>query len=139
MTAFFGAYEPASGLLAYANAGHPPPLLVRAQGGVAWLAGTRGTALGVVDGLAYSEATVELAPGDLLLIYSDGVTEAQDVQGRAFGPERLAALFEQPSACAPEEAIARVRQALRDFVGMAEPFDDVTCMALLRKPGMQGA
>lgn len=137
VTAFFGAYDPASGRLAYANAGHPPPLLVRAEGGFAWLAGTRGTAFGVVEGLAFAETTVELAPGDLLLIYSDGVTEAQDAQGRAFGSERLAALFEQPSACGPEEAIARVRQALRDFVGMGEPFDDVTCMVLLRQPDSQ--
>lgn len=133
VTTFLGHYHPATGRLVYANAGHPPPLLVRVSGDTAWLASTAGTAFGVVEGLTYAEAAADLAPGDLLLIYTDGVTEAQDAEGRTFGPERLAALFERQPVPGPAEAIDRVRQALRVFVGIAEPFDDVTCMALQRE------
>ncbi|HSW18335.1 MAG TPA: SpoIIE family protein phosphatase [Ramlibacter sp.] len=130
VTTLYAQYDAATGALRYANAGHPPPLIVRADGSCQWLAPTRGTAFGVMEELVYQEAAARLEPGDLLLMYSDGVTEAQDTQGREFGAERLKALFEGRAVDTPHEAIRRVTEAVDDFAGEVEQFDDITCMAL---------
>ncbi len=130
VTAFVGDYDPATGRLVYVNAGHPAPLLVRADGAVVWLPSTGGTAFAVAEGLAYREAQATLAPGDALLVFTDGVTEAIDAQGREFGAARLAALFEGGAAPGPREAVDRVLQAVAAYAPQGEPFDDITCVVL---------
>lgn len=130
VTTFLGDYDPATGHLAYVNAGHPAPLLLRADGTLAWLPGTAGTAFGVAEGLDYREGQVTLAAGDTLVVFTDGVTEAIDAQGREFGTGRLQALFAGQAAPGPREAVARVLQAVADFAPAGEPFDDITCVVL---------
>lgn len=130
VSCFHGQYDPASGLLVYANAGHPPPLLVRAGGGCEWLPTTGGTAFGVAEGLAYAEQSVQLQPGDTVLLYTDGVTEAEDRQGEQFGLARLRALFEARPTPGSREAIDRVLGAVTAFAQGAPPADDITCMAI---------
>ncbi len=140
VTAFVGDYDPASGRLVYINAGHPPPLLARVDGSVAWLPSTGGTAFAVAEGLAYREAEVTLSPGEALVVFTDGVTEAIDAQGREFSAARLAALFEARGPEGPQgaprvppdprEAVDRVLQAVAAFAPQGEPFDDITCVVL---------
>lgn len=130
VTAFYARYTPGSGELVYVNAGHPPPLLLRADGRVEWLPGTGGTAFGVMEDLDYEERVEHLAPGDTLLVFTDGVTEAVDGRGEEFGRDRLGALFEGQAALRPDEAIDRVVQAVAAFAGEVEQFDDITCVVL---------
>lgn len=130
VTAVHAHYHPATGALAYANAGHPPPMLLRADGVVHWLPLRPQPALGVVQAVGYGLAQVNLAPGDLLLLFTDGATEAADAQAREFGRERLAALFEGKPVPAAREAVQRVQAAVADHAAGHDPFDDITCMAL---------
>lgn len=130
VTTFYGQYDPASGRLVYANAGHPPPLVVRAQGTLEWLPGPGGTAFGVVPGLAYAEGALDLAPGDTLLVFTDGVTESVNADGQEFGQARLSALFEGRPTADAREAITRLLERLDRHAQGVEQFDDITCLAL---------
>ncbi len=130
VTAFYGQYDPDCGRLVYANAGHPPPLVLRARGGLEWLEGPGGTALGVVPGLSYQAGTVDLAPGDTLLVFTDGVTEAVNADGQEFGKLRLSSLFDGRPAAAAREAIERLLARLDRYAQDVEPHDDITCLAL---------
>ncbi len=130
VTTFYGQYDPATGRLVYANAGHPPPLLLKAQGALQWLSGPGGPALGVVPGMAYEEAVVDLSPGDTLLVFTDGVTESINADGQEFGKERLSALSQGLPAVSAREAVQRLLGQVERFAQGVEPFDDITCMAL---------
>lgn len=130
VTTFYGQYDPASGRLVYANAGHPPPLVLRAQGALEWLPGLGGTAFGVVPGLTYTEGALDLAPGDTLLVFTDGVTESVNADNQEFGTARLSALFEGQPAADAREAITRLLERLERYAQGVEQFDDITCLAL---------
>ncbi len=130
VTTFHAQYDPATGRMAYVNAGHPPPLLIAASGATRWLPATGGTAFGVMEDLSYKEAQWQLVPGDTLLMFTDGVSEAENAQGEQFGQQRLQALFEGRPTTAPREAIERVLKAVNDFASGTPQFDDITCMAV---------
>ncbi len=133
VTIFYGILDPALGTLTYSNAGHPPPLLFRARSGaVAGLLGRTGMALGVVDTETWEQATVELGPGDLLLLYSDGITDAQNEQGASFGPERMEASARANLGRSAQEIQDGLLAEIRTFTGEAIQSDDVTLMVLLR-------
>ncbi len=136
VTAFYGQYDPSTGELVYANAGHPPPLLLRAAGSSEWLGRAQAPAMGVVEGAAYPQQSVTLAPGDCLLVFTDGVSEAMDLGGREFGLPRLAAVFAGGEGAGPEAlagarvAVERVQRAVAAHAAGAEQADDITCVAL---------
>jgi len=128
---FYGEIEP-NGNLVFCNAGHPPPLL--------WMNGDLrqlrhgGLVLGPNPDALYERGYVQLAPGALLLAYTDGITEAENPAGEAFGVERLVEILGRgwPGARALVEAVF---QAVRSFSGLDAPRDDQTVLAVLRRPG----
>ena len=129
VTTFYGTLDLATGEFRYANAGHNPPYHI-AGNRVATLARTGGMALGVIEDLAFAERDLTLNPGEHLLFYTDGVTEAVDPTGAEFGTARLEAVL----AAAPSEAralVAAVVDAVGTFAGSAPPADDLTLLALL--------
>ncbi|HEX5392441.1 MAG TPA: SpoIIE family protein phosphatase [Rhodocyclaceae bacterium] len=134
VTACYAIYDPRDGSLIYANAGHHPPLLRKASGHVQTLPCVMDTALGVMPGLDYSDERHTLAPGDTLLLYTDGVTEAFSNDNEAYGDDRLHAWF---SAAQPSHGAAALNEGLvrdvADFVRGAEASDDLTCLVLCRK------
>ena len=130
VTAFYAQYDAVTGELSYANAGHPPPLVVRADGSLQWLARADGPALGVVEGAAYVDWTVTLAPDDMVFIFTDGVSEAMDMAGQEFGLPRVAELFDRLPVGAAREAVDRVLSEVGLFARGAEQADDITCVAL---------
>ncbi len=94
VTAFYGVYDPATRSLTYASAGHPSPLLRRAcSGGVVNIDGTRGLPMGIDAGERYPTATVQLSPGDVLMVYTDGLSEARSPAGAFLGADGLSAVL----------------------------------------------
>jgi sigma-B regulation protein RsbU (phosphoserine phosphatase) len=130
VTLFYGIYDTRDGRLLYANGGHNPPLLRTAAGTVAPLAGTDGTALAMFDGLAYAEAESRLAPGDLLLLYTDGVTEAHDPANTLFGEPRLEATFAAVAGGDPDAVVQATATAVEAFAATAPQADDLTVMVM---------
>ena len=129
-TAFVGIVDTAAGAMTCYNGGHPAPLLSRAGGPFEPVPLPRGLVLGVVDGMPYQPVTVQLKPGDRLVVFSDGVTEAEDAEDRMFGDDRLRECLD---ACGRRDAqglVEAVRDAVRDFVGDASQSDDITLLAL---------
>lgn len=133
VTAFYAQYDPARGELWYANAGHPPPLLVRADGSAEWLPRAQAPALGVVEGVRYQDRLVVLQPGDALLVYTDGVTEAVDANTAEFGFDRLAALWTGSLPAPARDRVERTLEAVQRFAQGVEPADDITCVVLSRQ------
>jgi sigma-B regulation protein RsbU (phosphoserine phosphatase) len=138
VTAFYGVLDPASGTLNYCNAGHNPPYLLRPRGedgegaSVEQLMPTA-LALGIVEETEWEAGTVHLAPGDALLVYTDGVTEAQASGGEFFGDERLHELARENAGCSAQEIQDAVLVAVHGFVGEAPRSDDVTLLVLARE------
>jgi len=130
VTLFCAAYDAVTGRLDYVSAGHPPPLHVRCDGISRWLDGPHGPALGMIGGVSFTHGYCDLAPGDLVLVYTDGVTEAMNAGQQQFGEQRLQALFRENVPVSPEAAIGRVLDAVNGFAAGCEQFDDITCMAL---------
>ncbi len=132
VTTLYATYDPASGELSYANGGHNSPLIVHADGTSDLLPLTGGIALGVVPDLEYEQKTVTLLPGDTLILYTDGVTEAMNVDGEEFGTERLQEVFVGPNSKNGQEANQAVFQAVSSFAGDTPQSDDITCLTLCR-------
>jgi phosphoserine phosphatase RsbU/P len=127
---FFGVLESSSGSLSYVNAGHDAPILIGAAGVKARLAPT-GPVVGVKPNIAYDINHVLLEPGDTLLAYTDGVTEARNSAGQFFTEKRLLALLEgsvQSATALLDSVVAN----LHEHIAGAEPSDDVTMLAVRR-------
>jgi len=141
VTVFYGVLDPASGSLVYGNAGHWPPLVLRDRGagGMERLDATGG-ALGMLEGRTWRQDTVHLDPGDLLLAYTDGITEAEDEGQGLYGEARLRALVHaQMAAVASRPDAARALQAailadVQAFAGAAPQADDLALVVVVRGP-----
>ena len=128
VTVFYGVYDPHSRRFQYANGGHNSPLIVHADGSSAELPLTGGIALGLMPDLDYDNSTVTLAPGDLIVLYTDGVTEAFDEQGNQFGTERLQEVFAGAEPKDVQDANRAVFEAVEKFAGDTPQSDDITCV-----------
>lgn len=126
VTAFYGVLHMDQRLLTYVRAGHDRPLLRRADGTVDVLDGA-GRFLGMLSGLHVEERTVELRPGDRLVLYSDGVPDAINLAGERFGADRLRAIVQSQAADAATLAEAIFTSVLA-FQGGAPQFDDITLL-----------
>ena len=134
VTLVYVLYDPETGSLTYANGGHCNPLVVHPDGSSEELALTGGVALGVMPGLGYQEDQSTLSPGDTLILYTDGVSEAMNAEGEEFGVERLQQLFVNQPPSSARMAIETVMQGVSDFAGGTPQSDDVTCLVLRRVP-----
>ncbi len=130
ITMFYLRYDAATGRLTFANAGHPPPIVRRAASGICERLDAEGLILGVRREIRFEGKTVELHPGDLLLLYTDGVIEAQNPSGDFFGDERLCALVQELHALPPDQLIEQMLQRLRRFTDRRSFDDDVSVVAM---------
>ncbi len=134
-TLFAGLLDPHSGRLLYVNAGHIPPYILGPNTPDGRPTRTRlkptGPAVGLMADQRYWVAETVLAPGDLLYAYTDGVTDARNPAGEEFGNERLEAVLHAPSDTA-EALVGHLQSALERFTSGAEPYDDITMLALRR-------
>ena len=134
VTAWVGLCDLHTGEVEYVNAGHNPPIIRRADGSVEWVRPRSGLVLAAMEGAPYRSHKLTLAPGDGILLYTDGVTEAQDVAGTLYGENRLEGLIAGVAAdkdahrCCDE-----VLSSILSFAGAAEQADDITALAFRLK------
>ncbi len=119
------------GTLTYTKAGHNPALLLSKDGQTApqWL-GQTGIPLGMFEGMAWRQTVVPVKCGDVLVMYSDGVTEAQDVDAQEFGEDRLLAAVVGENGRSAQTQQSHILSAIHQFVGKAPQFDDITLMVV---------
>ncbi|KRB82263.1 stage II sporulation protein E [Sphingomonas sp. Root710] len=131
VTAFCGVIDLRDGSIEYSDAGHEAPFLLRADGSVSRLAKPEGMALGIFDDIEFAKATVRLAPGDALVLFTDGVSEATRADEELFAVERieaaLAGLAKAPSAAGIATDLA---ERVNIFVGDAPQFDDIAILVV---------
>ena len=131
VTTLVGRLDLSSGRLSYSNAGHPPALRVSASGGVEPLASVEsGIALGILEDATYEEGDLQLARGELLLLFTDGVTEAINGSGELFSDARLIDALRQTGVKPVAEIVHHIVEAVNGFAAGAPQEDDITVLAL---------
>ena len=131
ITLFYAVYTPSSGRLVYVNAGQTPPLLRRRSGSFETLGGT-GIALGMFEGSTYESAETFIAPGDTLVLYSDGITEAEDPDGAPFEESGLEQVISTYAAFNSAELAAETVRAVERHARATRFADDLTILVLKR-------
>jgi sigma-B regulation protein RsbU (phosphoserine phosphatase) len=135
ITLFYGELDAATGRLDYVNAGHNPPFLMPAGGPPARL-GANAMALGITTETDFASMTVDLDPGDRLVLYTDGVTEAEDTKDREYGEARLEAWLQANREETGRRLIDGVIAEVLEHCGAARPRDDMTLMCVYYRPGV---
>ena len=135
VTVFLAVFDPASDELVYVNGGHNPPIIFHASGTSTLLPSTDGIALGIAPDLTYDKRVVILSPGDTVMLYTDGVTEAENSAGEQFGIDRLSEVFAGLPPRDTRDITTAVFQAVKSFADGAPQFDDITCLSLHRCGG----
>ncbi|MCY3658649.1 MAG: SpoIIE family protein phosphatase [Caldilineaceae bacterium] len=130
VTMFYAVFDPGAGSLTYANGGHNPPVLLHEDGTTEQLPLTGGVALGVMSGLDYNVKSIDLAPGDTVFLYTDGIPEAINGDDEEYGMERLCTTLTAARDRNAHDLTDCVLTDLQAFVGDTPQFDDITCLTL---------
>jgi phosphoserine phosphatase RsbU/P len=130
VTMFVMSYQPGTHRALFASAGHPPPLLRRCRSGECERLDAEGLILGVRREFPYALEVRHFEPGDMLLLYTDGITEAANAKDELFGEERLVELLRNAPQCSPEELIELIFQKVRQFTGSHSFDDDVSLVVM---------
>ena len=140
VTAWMGILDLTTGKLQFANAGHNPPLLKRADGAFEYLRTRAGFVLAGMEGVRYRVGELMLYPGDRLFLYTDGVPEATNVENKLYGEDRLLDFMNQNALAEATEFLPALKANIDEFVGEAPQFDDITMLMFdykLQKGGAQ--
>ena len=129
ITLFFAEIDASRGVIRYTNAGHNYPLLRRADGTIVELI-AGGIPLGLIEGTPYEQGNTNFSPGDTLLLFSDGITEALDARGAEFGDDALRELWETHGGGPAAATIERIFSAVETFRGRALQSDDMTAVVV---------
>ena len=133
VTAWLGILNTKTGQVQFANAGHNPPLVRHADGTYEYLKSRAGFVLAGMEGVRYRKNELTLAPGDAIYLYTDGVTEATNLNEELYGEERLQKVLDIYKDATPEIICAEVKIDVDKFVGEAPQFDDITMLAIRYK------
>jgi serine phosphatase RsbU (regulator of sigma subunit)/putative methionine-R-sulfoxide reductase with GAF domain len=134
VTVSYAILNPNSGQVEYVNAGHMPPLLVRAADGSSEELRTHGMALGVLPDIHFEDRTTQLDPGDILVFYTDGVIEASTEHQEMFGRDRLCEVVSAHRGEVAVQLVQSIDEVIAAFVGDTPQFDDFTLVVAKRKP-----
>ncbi len=132
VTLFYAVYDPDSGTVSYANGGHNSPIVVHSDGSYTILPMTGGIALGVMPDFEFDQDSITLLPGDTLVLYTDGVTEAMNEEGEEYSMDRLCEVLVTGSSIQAEDISTTIFESIREFAGEAPQSDDITCLTLHR-------
>ena len=132
VTVFYGIIDLETGDIDYTNAGHNPPYIVRQNGQIEEIPTAGNMVLGAFEGLEFRSGHTTLAKGDTIYLFTDGVTEAENIAREQYGEERLTSLLSRISKSAPKEIIRSVTDGIHEFVGNAPQSDDITQLSIRR-------
>lgn len=132
VTLFYGVLDPDDGVLRYSCAGHNPPLLYRAADASFTALHTPGIAMGVIEEVTLAQSQTTMEPGDVLVCYTDGVTEAINVAEEQFGVDRLRDVIAREHSQSAPRIINAIYEAVDRFTSGQPPFDDITLVVLRR-------
>lgn len=132
VTVFYGIYNIKTGVIKYCNAGHNPPYILKSNGEAVELPMSEDLAVGVFDGVDFHDNQVQLEKGDSIVMFTDGVTEAMNVESEEFGNERLEKALGGEAGQSCQHIIDTVKTDLKTFVGDADQSDDITMLVLKR-------
>jgi sigma-B regulation protein RsbU (phosphoserine phosphatase) len=127
---FYASYSSKTRLLRYSNAGHNRPLLLKRKAPGCGDLDTEGMILGILEKVDFEEKSIHLDPGDILLLYTDGIVEAQNATGEFFGIDRVCRILHLRHEDPPEAIISELFKELSEFLGDVMPTDDITLVAL---------
>ena len=130
VTAWMGILNIRTGKILFANAGHNPPLVKHADGTFEYLKSRAGFVLAGMDGVRYRKNELDLSPGDAIYLYTDGVTEATDLNEELYGEDRLHSILEKYKDETMEVICSEIKKDVDLFAGEAPQFDDITMLAL---------
>ena len=130
VTVWLGILEISTGKLTAANAGHEYPVIKSPNGKYELLKDKHGFVIGGISGARYKEYEVQLEPGSILFLYTDGVPEATSAEKELFGNDRMLESLNKISSSSPKEILDGVRKSVDDFVKDAEQFDDITMVCV---------
>jgi sigma-B regulation protein RsbU (phosphoserine phosphatase) len=133
VTLFYGLLDPKWGILTYINAGHPRPMWLRRKGKKIEKLAADGIALGVFEGIKLEEKAVQLDPGDLVLFYTDGISEAMDTDGNLYGDRRIQTQLSRSAQETPTTALDILQKDIAAFSKGRAQADDLTALLLKRK------
>jgi sigma-B regulation protein RsbU (phosphoserine phosphatase) len=130
VTIFYGVLHTDTGVLEYSIGGHNPPMLFSGSGKAELMETRGGMIVGMVEEATYSTGTIQLKPGDGILLYTDGVTEAEDPAENQFSEERLLGLLVKSGGDSVEDIVQEVMREVALFASGAPQHDDITAVAL---------
>jgi phosphoserine phosphatase RsbU/P len=130
VTVFYGIFDAQTGELEYCSGGHNPPYLLGEDGSVRALNEAGGLPVGVLGDAKYSSAHVQLRANETVVVYTDGVTEATDVNEEEFGEKRLEDLLSRMKARTAQNIVEETVAAVNEFAKGVPQRDDITCLAL---------
>jgi sigma-B regulation protein RsbU (phosphoserine phosphatase) len=134
VTLFYGVLNLRTGELQFANGGHNPPYIISSEGKIRKLAERGGPVLGVLDGWKYQTLISQMQPGDAIMLYTDGVTEAISSSNEFYGDDRLERYLESSYPSSPESIVADLHKSVKDFAKGAPQSDDITVLVLQYTP-----
>ena len=130
VTLFYASFDPSSGRVMFANGGHNLPYVIRQNGEVQQIDCESGVVLAVLPGFDFPGGSLDLAPGDAIFFYTDGITEAMNEVGEEFGDDALAEVLAEVAGSDAASFSDRVVAAVREHAGEADQSDDITCLCL---------
>jgi sigma-B regulation protein RsbU (phosphoserine phosphatase) len=130
VTVFYGILHTDTGELEYCIGGHNPPYRVTASGELSTIWEPGGVVVGLLPDSEYETGRLQLAPGDTVFLYTDGVTEAMSAEEKFFGDRRLKEILAGAGGLEPKDAVGRVLGAVREYTSGADQSDDITTMAV---------
>jgi sigma-B regulation protein RsbU (phosphoserine phosphatase) len=130
VTVWLGILEISTGRIVASNAGHEKPVIIHSDGRAELIDDKHGFVVGGMGGVKYPDYELQLEPGDKLFVYTDGVPEATSKMDGLFGTDRMVAALEGQNESSAEEVLKSVQDAVDDFVGDDEQFDDLTMLCL---------
>lgn len=132
VTLFYGVYNVRTGIVEYINAGHNPPYILHANGSVEALPASKNICMGVIEEFPYQKSELTLQPGDMLVTFTDGVTEACNPTNELYGEPRLEALLATMGGKSAEEVTSAINASVAAHADGAEQSDDITILTLKR-------